>query len=413
MTVANTPSNLPCAISGPALAGIRVVDLTAVIFGPYASQTLADYGAEVIKVESPVGDSTRYTGPAHERGLSAIFLGANRNKKSLCLDLKKPEAIEALIKLIDTADLIMHSMRPQKMTALGLGATTLMARNPRLIYAGLYGFGEGGAYAGKPAYDDLIQGMSGVVDLMQRQSGEARYFPTIAADKTCAQTAVSGILAALFQRERTGQGQFIEIPMFESMASYLLVEHLYGHHFPDRQEPAGYARALTKWRKPYTTADGLICAMPYTDRHWQKFFTAAGHEQHNQDLRFASIEARTEHIAYVYETLGKIIATQPTAYWIELFDREQIPAAAVNRLEDLENDPHLKSVGLFEDVTDDQGRRYRFTRNPVRMQHSTVAPALAPRLGEHTHEVLRQAGLSQDAIDQLIEQGAARADARC
>ena len=408
MTVAHTPSTFTPAISGPALNGIRVVDLTAVIFGPYASQTLADYGAEVIKVESPAGDSTRYTGPAHENGLSAIFLGANRNKKSLCLDLKKPEAIEALLKLIDTADVIMHSMRPQKMAALGLGASTLIARNPRLIYAGLYGFGEGGAYAGKPAYDDLIQGMSGVVDLMQRQSGEPRYFPTIAADKTCAQVAVSGILAALFQRERTGQGQFIEIPMFESMASYLLVEHLYGHHFPDREEPAGYARALTKWRKPYATADGLICAMPYTDRHWQKFFTAAGHESYNQDPRFATIQARTEHIAFVYETLGKIIATRPTTYWIDLFDREQIPAAAVNRLEDLENDPHLKSVGLFEDIADDQGRLYRFTRNPVRMQHSTVGPSLAPRLGEHTQEILLQAGLNQAEIDHLISKGAAR-----
>jgi crotonobetainyl-CoA:carnitine CoA-transferase CaiB-like acyl-CoA transferase len=150
--------------------------------------------------------------------------------------------------------------------------------------------------------------------------------------------------------------------------------------------------------------------MPYTDRHWQKFFTAAGHEQHNQDPRFATIEARTEHIAYVYETLGKIIATQPTSHWIELFEREQIPAAAVNRLEDLENDPHLKSVGLFADVTDAQCRRYRFTRNPVRMQHSTVAPALAPRLGEHTREVLHQAGLDKTAIDHLIDQGAARAD---
>lgn len=404
----NTPH--PDARSiGPALNGIRVVDLTAVIFGPLASQTLADYGAEVIKVESPVGDSTRYTGPAHERGLSAIFLGANRNKKSLCLDLKQPEAIDALLRLIDTADVLMHSMRPQKMKALGLDADKLRARNPRLVYAGLYGFSEDGAYAGKPAYDDLIQGMSGVVDLMQRQSGQARYFPTIAADKTCAQVAASAILAALFQRERTGVGQFIEIPMFESMVSYLLVEHLYGHHLPDRDDPAGYPRALTPWRKPYATADGLLCAMPYTDRHWQKFLIAAGREDQAKDPRFATIEARTEHIAYVYETLGRILATQTTAHWLAIFEREEIPAAAASRLEDLENDPHLQSVRLFQNVKDASGNCYRFTRNPVKMQYSAVQPVVPPRLGEHTISVLQQAGLDDSAIQALIKQGIAKA----
>lgn len=395
--------------SRPALDGVRILDLTAVVFGPYASQTLADYGAEVIKIESPVGDSTRYTGPAHERGLSAIFLGVNRNKKSLCLDLKQPAAIEALLKLVDTADVIMHSMRPQKMAALGLGPDVLTTRNPKLIYAGLYGFGEGGAYAGKPAYDDLIQGMSGVVDLMQRQSGQAKYFPTIAADKTCALVAAHAILAALFQRERTGEGQAIEIPMFESMVSYLLVEHLYGHHLPDNAEPAGYPRALTQWRQPYASADGLVAVMPYTDQHWQRFLRAAGYPEHADDPRFCSIEARTEHIAYVYQTLGEMVAKQPSQYWLDLCEREQIPAAKVNRLEDLENDPHLQSVGFFEDVEDAQGRRYRFTRNPVRMEKSSIAPVIAPQLGQHTREILAQAGLSEADIDAMINTGAAKA----
>lgn len=393
----------------PALQGIRILDLTAVVFGPYASQTLADYGAEVIKIESPTGDSTRYTGPAHERGLSAIFLGVNRNKKSLCLDLKQPAAIDALLRLVDTADVIMHSMRPQKMAALGLGPDVLTARNPKLIYAGLYGFGEGGAYAGKPAYDDLIQGMSGVVDLMQRQSGQAKYFPTIAADKTCALVATHAILAALFQRERTGMGQAIEIPMFESMVSYLMVEHLYGHHFPDNEEPAGYPRALTQWRQPYASADGLVAVMPYTDQHWQRFLRAAGYPEHAEDARFGSIEARTEHIAYVYQTLGEMVAKQPSQYWLELCEREQIPAAKVNRLEDLEKDPHLQSVGFFEDVEDSQGRRYRFTRNPVRMEKSSVSPAIAPKLGQHTREILAQAGLAETDIDAMIDSGAAKA----
>ena len=390
------------------LQGIRVVDLTAVVFGPMASQTLADYGAEVIKVESPAGDSTRYTGPSHTRGLSAIFLGVNRNKKSLCLDLKQPAALEALFRLIDTADVLMHSMRPQKMRALGLDSETLCARNPGLVYAGLYGFGEGGAYAGKPAYDDLIQGMSGVVDIVQRQTGQARYFPTIAADKTCAMAATHAILAALFQRERTGRGQFIEIPMFETMTSYLLVEHLYGHHLPDTGVETGYPRALTEWRRPYASADGLVCVMPYTDQHWQRFLLQAGYETHARDPRFGTIEARTEHIAYVYETLGSIIATQTTAYWIDLCERIQIPAAPVNRLQDLESDPHLQSVGFFKDVQAPDGHPYRFTRNPVRMQNSYVEPAIAPELGQHTTEVLSQAGLSDEEVARLVESGAAR-----
>ena len=406
----NSPQNTTStqSASGPALHGIRILDLTAIVFGPYASQTLADYGAEIIKIEPPTGESTRFTGPSYEKGLSAIFLGVNRNKKSLCLDLKQPSAIEALLKLVDQADVIMHSMRPQKMAALGLDAPTLLKRNPRLVYAGLYGFGEGGAYEGKPAYDDLIQGMSGVVDLMQRQSDQARYLPTIAADKTCALVAVQGILAALFQRERTGRGQFIEIPMFETMTAYLLVEHFYGHHLADRQEPAGYPRALTKWRQPYRSADGLISVMPYTDRHWQLFFKAAGYDEHAKDARFANIEARTEHIAFVYETLGNIISTQTNAYWLNLCEETQIPAAVVNRLEDLEHDPHLKSVGMFQDVKDESGNTYRFVRNPVTMQSSKVSPALAPRLGQHTEMVLREAGLSDQTIAAMIESGAAK-----
>lgn len=402
---ANAATPTPCA---PALSGIRILDLTAIVFGPYASQTLADYGAEIIKVEPPTGESTRFTGPAYEKGLSAIFLGVNRNKKSLCLDLKQPAAIEALLTLVDQADVIMHSMRPQKMAALGLDAQTLLKRNPRLIYAGLYGFGEGGAYEGKPAYDDLIQGMSGVVDLMQRQSDQARYLPTIAADKTCALVAVQGIMAALFQRERTGLGQFIEIPMFETMTAYLLVEHFYGHHLADRKEPAGYPRALTKWRQPYQSTDGLISVMPYTDRHWQLFFKAAGYDNHADDPRFANIEARTEHIAFVYETLGNIIATQTSEYWLGLCETNQIPAAVVNRLEDLEHDPHLKSVGMFQDVDDEWGNTYRFVRNPVTMQSSKVAPTLAPRLGQHTEMILREAGLSDQTIKAMIETGAAK-----
>lgn len=399
-----TPSPTPAC----ALDGIRVLDLTSVVFGPYASQILADYGADVIKVEAPGGDSTRHTGPAQEPGLSAIFLGLNRNKRSIVLDLKQPAAREALLTLVDQADVLMHSMRPAKMAALGLDPAALCARNPRLVYAGLYGFGEGGAYDGRPAYDDIIQGLSGFADLVGRQTGAPRYLPTVAADKTCGLVAAHAILAALFQRARTGAGQQLEVPMFESMASFALVEHYYGRHLADAPGEAGYPRVLTPWRRPCQTADGHVCLTPYTDAHWRDFFNAAGRPDLAQDPRFADISARTRHIETLYELQAGIVAAHDTAYWLALCERLQIPAAPVNRLEDLETDPHLQSVDFFVPLESASGSRYRFPRNPVRLQQSHVPPAMPPRLGEHTRDVLAQAGLAPADIAALLDTGAAR-----
>ena len=404
----NSDTDQSSAPSTTALGGIKVLDLTSVVFGPYASQILADYGAEVLKIESPEGDSTRHTGPRLEEGLSAIFLGVNRNKKSVCLNLKVADARLALLKLVDTADVFMHSVRPQKMAALGLDPETLRARNPRLIYAGLHGFGNGGAYAGRPAYDDIIQGLSGIADIMTIQSGTPRYLPTIAADKTCGVAAAHAILAALFQRERTGVGQFIEIPMYETMTSFVLVEHLYGHHLPGKSDEIRYPRVLTEWRKPYQTSDGHVCMMPYTDKHWWTFFSETGHPELAIDPRFTSISLRTRHIATLYELAGKIVANQPTRFWLDFCDTHQIPAAAANRLEDLESDPHLTSVGFFNDIEDDTGNTYRFTRNPIRMENSQVPPTMPPRLGEHTRDELLKAGLSAESIEALLSTGAAQ-----
>ena len=211
------------------LEGIRILDLSTVVLGPYASQILAEYGAEVIKIEAPEGDSTRRTGPSTEKGMGAIFLGVNRGKKSVVLDLKRPDRREALLRLAETADVLMHSIRPQKLAALGLDPQTVRARNPRLVYAGLHGFAEDGPYGGMPAYDDIIQGLSGCAGLMERQGGTAQYYPTIAADKTTGLVAAHAILAALLKRERDGEGSVLEVPMLESMVAFNLVEHLYGH----------------------------------------------------------------------------------------------------------------------------------------------------------------------------------------
>ena len=390
-----------------ALSSIRILDLTSVVFGPYASQILADYGADVIKIEAPGGDSTRNTGPAFEAGLSAIFLGVNRNKRSIVLDLKQASAREALLTMVDQADVFMHSIRPQKMVRLGLDSETLRTRNPRLIYAGLHGFGSGGAYDGRPAYDDTIQGLSGVADIVARQTGTPRYLPTIAADKTCGLIAAHAILAALFQRERTGQGQFVEVPMFESMTSYMLVEHFYGRHLVGADQPAGYPRTLTPWRKPYQTADGYVCIMPYTDSHWKSFFVGTGNEAIALDPRFSNIAARTDHIDQLYELLSRIMRQRSTCDWLDFCRRVEIPATRINSLDDLEQDPHLKSVNLFVDVRDTEQNAYRYVRSPVRMEGSNIAPTMPPRLGQHTCEVLLEAGLSNAQISAMLASKAA------
>jgi len=374
------------------LQGLRVLDLSSVIFGPLASQVLADYGAEVIKVEPPEGDSTRHTGPAVEPGMAAMFLGSNRSKKSVVLDLKQAGAQQALQALAATADVFMHSMRPQKLASLGIEPGPMRARHPRLVYASLLGFLPG-PYAGRPAYDDVIQGMSGLADLMDRQTGEARYLPTIAADKTCAHIAAHAILAALWQRERTGQGAVVEIPMFESMVGFNLVEHFYGQHFDPPRSGSGYPRVLAPWRRPYRTADGFVSMMPYTDLHWRRFFEEVGEPERAADPRFTDIAARTAHIAELLELASSFTGRHSTAHWLATCARLEIPAAPVARLDDLPNDPHLAATGFFESVHDAAMGEVRFPGVPVRFDGARPPVGMPPRLGEHTHELLREAGV--------------------
>ncbi|UPK29928.1 CoA transferase [Bradyrhizobium sp. 195] len=257
-------------MSGP-LDGIRILDLTTVILGPYATQILADMGADVVKVETPEGDSTRYTGPGRSADMAALFMGVNRNKRSIVLNLKKPEALEALYALIDQADVLVHNMRPQKATKLGLSSDRILARNPKIVFAGLYGYREGGAYSGRPAYDDVIQAQCGLASLMADADGRPKFAPTVIADKTCALAGAYSILAALLKRERTGKGGIVEMPMFETMASFVLVEHLYGKMFQDEDWHSGYTRLLNPWRRPHETKDGYIAVMAYSDVQWRRF----------------------------------------------------------------------------------------------------------------------------------------------
>ncbi|UNK79166.1 CoA transferase [Sphingopyxis granuli] len=377
------------------LENIRIIDLTTVAMGPLASQWLGDFGADVIKIEAPEGDSTRHTGPSVEPGMAAMFLSANRNKRSVVLDLKQAEARDALAGLIDGADVFMHNVRPQKLARLGIEPGPLMERNPRLVYAGLHGFGEAGPYGGRPAYDDIIQGLSGCADLMRRQTGRPLYFPTIAADKTTGLIAAMAILAALAGRAAAGRGSIVEIPMFECMAGYNLVEHLYGRQFEPPRGNTGYPRVLSPHRRPYRTRDGHICMMPYTDAQWQAFFEEAEATEAASDQRFASMASRTTHIDALYALAAGLIERKDSAYWLDACERIGVPASPVLSLDELIDDPHLGAVGFFSTLQDPALGTIRMPGVPILFDGARPPVRMPPRLGQHNSEIL-----GEDTSDQ-------------
>jgi crotonobetainyl-CoA:carnitine CoA-transferase CaiB-like acyl-CoA transferase len=391
--------------TGP-LAGVRVLDLTSVVLGPYATQMLGDLGADIIKVESPEGDTTRYTGPRISRDMASLFMGVNRNKRSIVLDLKTPSAREALLRLVDRADVFVHNIRPQKLDGLGLSSAALCKRNPRLIYAGIHGWREDGPYSGRPAYDDIIQGMCGVASLMDQLTGEPRYAPIIFCDKTAGLVAAQAILAALYAREKTGHGQFVEIPMFETMVSFIMVEHLHGLGFDPPQGGAGYARVLAPWRRPYPTADGYLCMLAYTDAQWRRFWGEVGKPEMMKDERFADMAARSRNIDEVYRIAGEQLTSRTTAEWIAAFDKLEIPAGPVKSLEEVIADPHLAKVGFFKRVSHPTEGELIFPEPPLRFAETPAAiDRLPPRLGEHGREILQEIGMRGDEIEALALSG--------
>ena len=395
-------------MNGP-LSGYRILDLTAVVLGPYATCILGDMGADVIKVESPEGDMLREIGPRKSPGMAPIHLSLGRNKRSIVLDLKKPPARSALMQLAAAADVFVHSMRPRAIARLGLTYEDIKQARPNIVYCGAYGFGAGGPYADRPAYDDMIQGMCGIADLAGRASGgPPRYAPTIVADKTVGLFAANAVLAALLYRERTGEGQEIEVPMFETMVSYVMVEHLWERAGSPDDGAVGYVRTLAPTRRPYPTRDGYVCVLAYTDRHWKALFELAGRPELIGDPRYASIAARTENIAELYAIVEELTATRTSAEWLALLEQAQVPAGPVNAVEDLLADPHLLDRGLFQRFDHPSEGDTLQVRPPTRFSKSPAAiDRHAPLLGEHTIEVLREAGVDQSAIDDLLRDGAA------
>ncbi|HLL28071.1 MAG TPA: CoA transferase [Xanthobacteraceae bacterium] len=394
--------------SGP-LHGLRVIDLTSIVMGPYATQMLADYGADVIKVESPGGDVMRKTGPMRNADMGAMYLQMNRNKRSIVLDLKQTAARDALIRLCKTADILLHNVRLRSMRRLKLGPEDLAAVNPRLIYASLIGFGEMGPYAGRPAYDDLMQGFCAIPTLSMRAGAEEpRYVPLAFIDRLVGMSAVPAVLAAVIHRARTGMGQSIEIPMFETMSQFVLSDHLGGHSFEPPIGEMGYSRILSVHRAPYRTRDGYVCLLVYNDKQWKEFFEAIGRaDEFASNPRFSNQTARAQHYDEIYGFVAEALRTKTTAEWIAIFRRHDLPCAPMNDLTALRNDPHLEVVGFFELREHPSEGKLRYLGIPGRWSHSQ--PDIyrdAPRLGEHSVEILREAGMEEAEINSLIKSGA-------
>jgi len=391
---------------GP-LSGVRVVELTSVVLGPWACQLLADMGADVIKVEAPSGDTNRRLGAAHHPGMAALYLTCNRNKRSLVLDLKKDGAREALLRLIETADVFVHNNRPQVMEKLGLAYAAMREVNRRLIYCGSYGYGKRGPYGSKGALDDSIQSIAGIAMLNERVLGEPRYLPTVIADKTTAITVVYSVVAALFHRERTGEGQEIEVPMFETMVNFVMVEHLWGQTFEPAMGPAGYVRLMSHHRRPYQTVDGYVAILPYMDAHWETFCRESGRLDLLEDPRFATLADRTQHIDDTYAETAKTMATRTTQEWLDIFEKTSVPINRVNTLDELIEDPHLRAVGFWQVVEHPTEGTLRMPAFPANF---SATPAdirrHAPRLGEHSAELLREAGCTAEEIEALVVSGA-------
>ena len=396
-------------MSGP-LEGVRVLDLTTVVMGPYATQILGDFGAEVIKVEPPEGDVIRNAWPFKHAGMGTIFLNTNRNKRSVVLDLKQQSARDACLALAAQADVLVYNIRPQAMARLKLSYEEVKARNPRIIYVGCFGFSQRGPYAAKAAYDDMIQGAAGIPWLLKKQgAAEPRYAPMIVADRSVGQQVASAVNAALYYREKSGHGQRIDVPMFEHLLQIVLGDHLGGYTFVPPDGPPGYVRILSPDRRPYETSDGYVCALIYNDKQWKGFLQVIGRQELLHTPEYATHEARSKNYDKAYAMVAEELKKRTTAEWVEAFERADIPVQRMNSLDDIVADPHLEAIGYLDTVEHPSEGTIRALAVPSEWSESKPGYRRhAPRLGEHTREVLREAGLTDEAVERLIASGAAR-----
>ena len=397
-------------MAGP-LDGVRILDLTSVVMGPYATQILADFGADVIKVEAPEGDVMRHNAPARSKGMGHIFMNANRNKRSVVLDLKQDGGRAACLAIAKDADVLVYNIRPQAMARLKLSYDEVRAVNPRLLYVGAFGYSQRGPYAAKAAYDDLIQGATGLPWLSKQAGAQTpRYVPATLADRSVGLHIVNAVCAALYWREKSGRGQRVDVPMFESLLQTVMGEHMGGYTYLPQLGDPGYARMLAKERRPYETKDGYVCVLVYNDKQWRAFFELIGRPELFADPRYATPEARSRDFEGANAMVAVEMRKRSTAEWIAALEEADIPVQRMNSLTDIVEDPHLAAIGYFKQIEHPTEGSIRSMAVPSEWSES--APEYrrhAPRLGEHTREVLREAGLQDDAIEQLFASGAARA----
>lgn len=385
-----------------ALDGIRVVDLTTVLMGPLATRMLADHGADVIRVEAPGGEAFLDVEPRRGSHMNAMALNAHRNKRSITLDLKSEAGGRAMADLLASADVFVSNMRAGALVRLRLDAPSVRETSPGLIHVTANGYGSDGPYADRAAYDDAIQAVSGLAALSARIDGVPRYSPAVMADKVCSLHILQAVMAALFHRERTGQAQAIEVPMFETMAAFNLVEHHGGAIFEPPMGPAGYVRTLNPFRKPYRCADGFACLLPYTDTNWKAFFDFVGRPELFDDERFATHAARIAHSSDLYALVEEFAPQATVAAWMEFCVANSIPANPVLDLDDLAHDPHLTAVELMPVVEHPSEGPYRSVRDSVRYEAtSTRLRRHAPTPGQHTVEILTELGWSSEDVGEL------------
>lgn len=384
---------------GP-LSGIRVIDLTTVVMGPSATQILGDLGADVIKVESAGGDSMRWVGPNRTDGMGPLYLNANRNKRSVVLDLKDAEDREALLSLLPEADVFVSNMRPQAMARLGLGYDAIKAAKPDIVYCLAVGYGSDGPNAGQAVYDDLTQAASGIAGLFQAIDGAPRYAPVNICDRVVGLYLAISIISALHHRAVSGEGQEIEVPMLETMAQFVLADHMGGGAFVPPLGNMGYKRLLSRVRGPYPTKDGYLALVVYTDKHWRAFSVMLGEpDLLDTDPRFRTQETRTQHAEDMGHYLKEHLPLKTTAEWIAALRKADIPAHAVNRIEDLFDDPHLKAVKMFSEMEHPTEGKLKVARFPVKFSKTPAqVRCLAPNLGEHTDEILPARAKKRAAI---------------
>jgi len=388
---------------GP-LNGIRIIDLTAIVLGPMATQVLADYGADVIKVEIMEGDLMRANGVAKNSGMSSTFMNLNRNKRSIAVNLKTSEGLNAVKELIKTADVVVHNMRVKAINKLGLGYENIKELTPEIIYCAATGFGECGVLAGQPAFDDIIQAACGMASLVGHETGIPDFPPTLIADKVAGIYTANAVLAALVHKEKTGQGQYIEVPMFETMVAFTMTEHTGGRGFHPSIGPAGYARLLKGGRKPFRTKDGFVALIPYTEKHWKDFFSSLGRADLFEKFDLSNRHERNQRIQELYRELHTLTADMLTLDIVQLCRQLDIPVTEIYDIENIYDHEHIKSVNLFQiqkHPTEGEVISIRpttlFSETPLSIEKH------APNIGEHTIEILEELGYSDTDIKYATE----------